>query len=176
MGTEVRICAGRWPSRNMATSDQPEIYPMPMFPTLSVADVASSVEWYTNRLGFASVFTLPSPDGGIAMAHMRWRKYADLLLVPDFRPPDAPYPKGVGVVFSFLVGMTPVDEMAANLAKSGVEVAEGPVTRPWNTREIVVHDPDGYTLVFFEPVDISKSFEDVMGNVADSNAGRAPLT
>ena len=66
--------------------------------------------------------------------------------------------------------------MAADFADRGVEIAEGPVNRPLNTREIVVHDPDGYTLVFFEPVDISKSFEDVMGNVADSNAGRAPLT
>ena len=51
--------------------DQPEIYPMPMFPTLSVADVAASVEWYTNKMGFTSVFTLPAPDGGIAMAHLR---------------------------------------------------------------------------------------------------------
>ncbi len=156
--------------------DQPEIYPMPMFPTLSVADVASSVEWYVNALGFEPVFTLPSPDGGIAMAHLRWRKYADLLLVPDSGPPDVEHPKGVGAVFSFLVDKTPVDDMAANLAAVGVEVSEGPVTRPWNTRDIVVHDPDGYKLVFFEPVDITRTFEDVMGNVADSSAGRTPLT
>ena len=151
---------------------QPEIYPMPMFPTLSVADAVASVEWYTNKMGFTSVFSLPVPGGGIAMAHLRWRKYADLLLVPDSSTTDAPHPKGVGVVFSFLVDTTSIDEMAANLAANGVEVAEGPITRPWNTREIVVQDPDGFTLVFFEPVDISKSFEDVMGNVSDSSARR----
>ena len=149
---------------------------MSMFPTLSVADVAASVEWYTNKMGFTSVFVLPLPDGGIAMAHLRWRKYADLLLVPDSGPTDVAHPKGVGVALSFLAGPTPVEEMAANLATNGVEVADGPVTRPWNTREIVVHDPDGYTLVFFEPVDISKSFEDVMGVAPDSSADRAPLT
>ena len=64
-----------------------------------------------------------------------------------------------------------MDELAANLADQGVEVAEGPVNRPWNTRDIVVHDPDGYRLVFFEPVDITRSFEDVMGDVSDSVSG-----
>ena len=151
-------------------SDQPEIYPMPMFPTLSVADVAASVDWYTNKLGFTSVFTLPVPGGGIAMAHLRWRKYADLLLVPDYGSPDAEHPKGVGVAFSLLADTTSVDDMAANLDNNGVEIAEGPVDRPWNTRDIVVHDPDGFKLVFFEPVDITRSFEDVMGKVSDSVA------
>ena len=69
-----------------------------------------------------------------------------------------------------------LDETAADFADRGVEIAEGPVNRPWNTREIVVHDPDGYTLVFFEPVDITRTFEDVMGNVSDSSTGHAPLT
>ena len=40
--------------------------------------------------------------------------------------------------------------------------------RPWNTRDIAVHDPDGYTLVFFEPGDTTRSFEDVMGSVSDA--------
>ena len=151
-------------------SDQPEIYPMPMFPTLSVTDVAASLEWYTNKVGFVSVFNLPMPGGGLAMAHLRWRKYADLLLIPDPGPSDASHPKGVGVSFSLLVDTTSVDELAANLADQGVEVAEGPVDRPWNTRDTVVHDPDGYRLVFFEPVDITRSFDDVMGDVSDSTA------
>ena len=59
--------------------------------------------------------------------------------------------------------------MAAEIAARGVEIAEGPVTRPWNTRDIVVRDPDGYTLVFFEPVDRTRSFEDVMGSVSDTD-------
>ena len=107
------------------------------------------------------MFSLPAP-GGIAMAHLRWRKYADLLLVPDPRPPDTERPKGAGIALSFLVDTVSVDEMAANLEAGGVELAERPMTRPWNVREIVVRDPDGFSLVFFEPVDTSRSFEDVM--------------
>ena len=145
-----------------------EIYPMAMFPTLSVADVAVSVEWYTGKVGFASVFSSPGPGGGISMAHLRWRKYADLLLAPDAKPCGAGQPKGMGITLSFLADSIPVDEMAAELAARGVEIAEGPVTRPWNVREFVVHDPDGFRLVFFAPVDTNRSFEDVMGQVSDS--------
>ena len=120
-----------------------EIYPMAMFPTLPVADVGASVTWYTDKVGFASVFGLPGPDGGIRMAHLRWRKYADLLLAPDAGMSEDGRAKGVGVVLSFLADSVPVEDLAAELAARGVVVAEGPVTRPWNVRDIVVLDPDG---------------------------------
>ena len=73
-----------------------EIYPMPMFPTLSVADVRTSMEWYADTLGFALVFAMPGTDGETVLAHLRWRKHADLLLVPDARGPQAARPKGLG--------------------------------------------------------------------------------
>ena len=52
--------------------------------------------------------------------------------------------------------------MAARLEANKVELAEGPVNRPWNTRDIVVIDPDGFRLVFFEPIDTTRTFEDVI--------------
>ena len=144
-----------------------EIYPMPMFPTLAVADVGASAEWYAEVLGFGTVFVLPGTDGAPVLAHLRWRKYADVLLVPGWgRSPSGR--KGVGVSLSFLVGDVSVDAMAERLVERGVELDEGPVTRAWNTREIVVMDPDGYRLVFFEAVDVERSFEEVMGDVGRS--------
>lgn len=140
-----------------------EIYPMPMFPTLSVADVGASVGWYWEVLGFGTVFVLPGADGAPVLAHLRLQKYADVLLVPN--EADSPDRKGVGVSLSFLVGESGVDAMAERLMGLGVELDEGPVTRAWNTREIVVVDPDGYRLVFFEAVDVERSFEDVMTDV-----------
>ena len=144
-------------------NDGVEIYPMPMFPTLSVQDVAASVDWYSEILEFGTVFVLPGSDGDPVLAHLRLRKYADVLLVPQAA--DSSHRKGVGVSLSFLVGESGVDAMAERLMRLGVELDEGPVTRPWNTREIVVVDPDGYRLVFFEPVDVERSFEEVMGDV-----------
>ena len=104
-----------------------EIYPMPMFPTLSVADVRTSMEWYADTLGFALVFAMPGTDGETVLAHLRWRKHADLLLVPDARGPQAARPKGLGVALSFLAGPTSVDDMAAGhqgdagLARGGAD-------------------------------------------------------
>jgi uncharacterized glyoxalase superfamily protein PhnB len=141
-----------------------EIYPMPMFPTLAVRDVGASVGWYAETVGFATVFVMPGSDGDPVLGHLRWRKYADVLLVPDSGS-DGQEAKGAGVSLSFLVADMSVDAMAEQLVARGVELGEGPVTRPWNTREIVVVDPDGYRLVFFEAVDVGRSFEDVMGDV-----------
>lgn len=142
-----------------------EIYPMPMFPTLAVRDVGASVGWYAEVLGFGTVFVLPGADGEPVLGHLRWRKYADVLLVPDGA--DSAVRKGTGVSLSFLVRDVGVDAMAERLVGRGVELAEGPVTRPWNAREIVVVDPDGYRLVFFEPVDVRRSFDDVMEAVTN---------
>lgn len=141
-----------------------EIYPMPMFPTLAVRDVGASVGWYAEQVGFGTVFVMPGADGEPVLAHLRWRKYADVLLVPDSGS-DGERLKGAGVSLSFLVGDLSVDAMAERLVGLGVELDEGPVTRAWNTREIVVVDPDGYRLVFFEPVDVTRTFEDVMGSI-----------
>ena len=139
-----------------------EFYPMPMFPTLSVSDIGVSASWYTEQVGFSRVFAIPRTGGEVALEHLRWSKYADLLLVPET---NAPYPvqaKGTGISLSFLAQTESIDNMAARLEASGVEIAEGPVNQPWNTRDIVVIDPDGFRLVFFEPIDTTRTFEDVI--------------
>ena len=125
------------------------------------------MRWYSEKVGFGTVFVMPGPDGEPALAHLRWRKYADLLLVPDSES-DSEGVKGTGVSLSFLVEDLSVDEMAERMVGHGVGLAEGLVTRPWNTREIVVMDPDGYRLVFFEPVDVGRDFDEVMESVTDS--------
>ena len=142
-----------------------EIYPMPMFPTLSVTDAGASVAWYSDVLGFRTVFVLPGVDGDPVLAHLRWRKYADVLLVPDGA--HSSERKGAGVSLSFLVGDLSVDALAERLMGLGMELDEGPVTRPWNTREILVVDPDGYRLVFFEAVDVGRDFDGVMESLSE---------
>ena len=55
-------------------NEQPDIYPMPSFPILAVADVAASSRWYQEVLGFAHIFTMPGPGGVAGLAHLRWTK------------------------------------------------------------------------------------------------------
>lgn len=150
-------------------SDEPEIYPMPMHARLVVSDLDEASTWYEDVLGFRRVFALSGT------VHLRYAKYADVLLVsgrPEARPGESDddavdsltgsdVPRGVGVSLSFTVADETVDDIADRVAAAETAVVEGPVDRPWNTREVVVRDPEGYELVFTEPIDAERSFDEV---------------
>ena len=48
-----------------------DIYGMPAFVTLTVSSLDRTVNWYVNGLDFVSLFSLPGPDGGTALVHLR---------------------------------------------------------------------------------------------------------
>ena len=129
---------------------------MPSFVQLQVRDIAASVAWYESKLGFLNIFTLETPAGPM-MAHLRFAKYADIMLVPERTSSSK---KGEGISVYFTVNKGELDPLAELV---GDAFLEGPVVRPWNARELVVQDPDGFTLVFSEgPVDETKTFDEVM--------------
>lgn len=146
-------------------SSQEEFYPIPFFATLMVDDLEASTHWYTDVLGFRLVFSMPGRDGTPILSHLRWTKYADLLMVPQGPLTTSKTDKGVGVRLSFLVTDGTVDELADQVKARGYKITEGPVTQPWNTREFNVLDPDGYTLTFFQQADQSLTFDQVVQNV-----------
>ena len=132
------------------------IYPMPAFPTLAASDVARSSAWYQEVLGFADVFTLRGHDGSPMLAHLRWCVYADVLLVPARGRID-----GAGVSLNFAT--VDIDESASRIRARGAEIHEGPVVRPWNARDLVMLDPDGYRLTFTAPLPgEGERFDEVM--------------
>jgi uncharacterized glyoxalase superfamily protein PhnB len=124
-----------------------EIYPMPMFATLAVADVAALLKWYVQALGFGIVFQTPPVNGQPSLVHLRRGKYQDLLLtLADTNAAGQP---PVSLTLSFQT--EDVDALAAQArAATGVGVSsiEGPVDTPWITRDLRVTDPAGHRLVF----------------------------
>jgi len=80
---------------------------------------------------------------------------------------------GRGVTITLAFSGDPVDRIAelnafaARIREAGA-VIEGPVDRPWNTRDVVVSDPDGYRLVFSTP-DFARmrDFETAMRGVGE---------
>jgi predicted enzyme related to lactoylglutathione lyase len=84
--------------------------------------------------------------------------------VPEGAQASSTPDKGAGVRLSFLVSEGSVDELADQVKARGGQIAEGPVTQPWNTREFTVLDPDGYTLTFFQQADDSLTFDQVVQN------------
>lgn len=143
-----------------------EIYPMPLFPRLTVSDVAVSTEWY-EALGFDVVYSMP------VMAHVRYRKYADVMLAADGMGTERAADetdagtRGDGVSIYVTVQGESVDDVAERAREFGAEIAAGPENTPWNTREVTILDPDGYELVFSEEAESGKSFESVMGSAVE---------
>ena len=141
-----------------------EIYPMPMFPMLIVNDLETSSNFYQTVLGFKHIFTMPGPSGQPALVHLRWVKYADLLIARPRGGEELTEPRGVGISLTFNLFEHfngNIDAFARHARESGATVI-GPVDQPWNVREVTVFDPDGYKLIFTTPLNMSLSFEKVI--------------
>lgn len=122
-----------------------EFYPMPSFPTLTVRDLAASMRWYETTLGFQTLFVMPGPGGAPALAHLRWARYADLMLRPDATAASGA--KGAGVMLTFAVA-DGLDALADRAKAHGATILREPGDRPWNARDFTLADPDGYALTF----------------------------
>ena len=141
-----------------------EIYPMPSFPTLMVNDLEASSEFYQKAVGFKHIFTMPGPGGQPALVHLRWAKYADLLIAKPRDGKEIPAPKGLGISLNFNLFDRfegDIDAFANHAREHGADVS-GPINQPWNVREVTVIDPDGYKLVFAVPLNTNLGFEKVV--------------
>ena len=143
-----------------------EIYPMPSFPMLIVQDLEASSKWYQDVLGFKHIFTMPGPrpDGKPTLVHLRWIKFADLLIAKSRDGKHLMEPKGVGVSLNFSMFDRfngDIDAFAKQARERGANVS-GPIDQPWNVREVTVLDPDGYKLTFTLPININLGFQKVI--------------
>ena len=141
-----------------------EIYPMPSFPILIVKDLEAASGFYQNALGFKHIFTMPGPGGQPALVHLRWVKYADLLIASPRDGKQLPEPKGLGVSLNFSIFDHfggDIDAFAKHARENGADVS-GPVNQPWNVREVTVIDPDGYKLIFTVPLNINLRFDQML--------------
>ena len=148
-----------------------EIYPMPSFPTLIVSDLARSSNFYQNALGFTHIFTMPGQGGQPALAHLRWVKYADLLLTTPRDGKELTGLKGVGISLNFSLFDRfdgDIDAFAKHARENGAN-AIGPIDQPWNVREVTVFDPDGYRLVFTTPLNVNLSFDKVIERLSSDD-------
>ncbi|HWA92463.1 MAG TPA: VOC family protein [Rhizomicrobium sp.] len=149
-----------------------DFYPMPSFPTLGVGDLAASVACY-ETLGFATVFVMPGPGGAPGLTHLRWARYADLMLAPahqearqEARQEEGRRGLGVTLTFAVADGVDALDALAERARAAGATILREPGNRPWNARDFSVADPDGYALVFtYGPIDRALTIGQVAENV-----------
>jgi catechol 2,3-dioxygenase-like lactoylglutathione lyase family enzyme len=119
-----------------------DIYPMPMFARLEAANLADTVAWYREALGFGVMFEMPM------LIHLRRAKYQDLLVMPGRGQATT----DTGLTLSFAADGE-IDALFAQASKApirGRSSVEAPALMPWNAREMRLTDPDGRRLVFHE--------------------------
>ena len=114
------------------------IYPMPMFATFQVADIAVAEAFY-QAVGFISLATIPGPDGSPAVVHLRRMKYQDLLLVPG-------EPERGSTTVTFAAGGQDLVALADALRARGTRV-EDPSDTAWFTSDLTIDDPDGNRVI-----------------------------
>ncbi|MET9066155.1 VOC family protein [Streptosporangium sandarakinum] len=119
-----------------------DIYGMPAFVSLTVADLDRTVDWYVNGLDFISLFTVPGPGGEPALVHLRRWRYQDILVRPGKADP------GKGWTIGVMADLEQLDALAERARAHGGGTVEGPADTPWNTTDLRVTDPDGYTVVY----------------------------
>lgn len=154
---------------------------LPSFPTFAVTDLGASTTWYREALGFELVGQIPGSAGaeprGVA-SHLRWTRGADLFLIADDPESSAVLPderRGLGVTLTFGMVEGNVDELAARARAHGAEVLLPPTDRPWNVREVLILDPDGYRLLFTQRLDPERNLAAIAADIpAEAKAAQKP--
>ena len=123
-----------------------------MTPLLQVFDMATSLKFYCDVLGFEIV----SADANTVAPNHNWvwlkLNGTDLMLNTAYeydKRPSTPDPRRVANHddAALFFGAPDVDAVYAHLRAKGVEVKE-PKVAPYGMKQLYLHDPDGYGLCF----------------------------
>ncbi len=117
--------------------------------SLTVKDLAESVAWYTEGLGFR-ISRRVERDGqlrGMALEAGAVR----LLLNQDDGAKGWDRTKGLGLSLQ-ITTTDDVDAIAARLQARGTALDTEPKDFPWGARAFRVRDPDGFLLVLSRPL------------------------
>lgn len=118
-------------------------------PTLTVDDLAESVRWYTEVVGFRLSRLFEDSDGRPIAAAVRAGAVGFYLRQDDWargRNRD----KGTGLRH-YLEVDGDLDALARAIQDRGGTLDHEPTDREWGTRDFTVTDPSGYVLSFSTP-------------------------
>lgn len=109
--------------------------------SLTVKDVATSLRWYVDTLGF-SVDHRNEADGVLRTVVLSAGAVRVLLNLDDGAK-GWDRIKGAGLALNFATEQD-VDAIAARIKSAGYAIDSEPADRPWGARSFLVTDPDGF--------------------------------
>lgn len=115
-------------------------------PELAVADIARTVAFYRDQLGFSRASTFFDPPAYAILGRQGVNLHFSRA-TPGFQPRSN---RPAAEVWDAFVEVVGVDALAAELRSRGVTLTRGPETTFYDAREIEVADPDGYHIAFGE--------------------------
>ena len=107
---------------------------------LAVANIAASMTFLEQALGFTRGVVLEGPDGRPRYAEMR---HGDSVVMLIHRGEAATPTGGAAALYAYVPD---VDGAAARAREAGAGVTE-PEDQPWGDRAAAITDPDGYRWV-----------------------------
>ena len=117
-------------------------------PSLVVANMRQSIQFYQDALGFEAIYTMPGPDGELVHASIR-NGSVELMMGPaGFAGEPITGEVGKGVSLYLGVGENDdVDALFERAKRAGARVLQEPHDEFWGDRIWAIADPDGYELV-----------------------------
>jgi catechol 2,3-dioxygenase-like lactoylglutathione lyase family enzyme len=116
-------------------------------PVIATADVRATLAWYVSVLGFVEHFVFGDPPVYAAVQ----RDSALLYITQDERLAAAL--KQSDLHPDVFVWVRNVDAAYAEHARRGAKIVEEVADRPWDARQYVIEDPNGYRIKIAEPID-----------------------
>ena len=113
--------------------------------SITVKDLATSVDWYANVVGFA--VTSRREQGGKEVAASLKAGDVQILLNQDDGAKGWDRTKGEGLSLMYTTDGR-VDDVADRIKAAGGTLLSEPADMPWGARAFWVKDPDGFTVVF----------------------------
>ena len=142
------FCMDNSPLKQIRNEGHEDIYPMPIFITLTVDNAQVSADWYNKALNFRTIFALNDPiTNELNFAHLRRKKYQDILLVKGITD-KTKNTQGIIVTFQ---AWEDIDVLTNHAKENGTLVMVEPHDTLWNTRDVTFQDLDGYVINFTYP-------------------------
>lgn len=119
-----------------------------IIPSLAVADIAASVRFYTETLGFTNGYTFPDDSGTPIHGSVKLGD-AEIMFgrIDPANAHDQP-PLGRGfALYATVDDDQDIDALFAHAKKAGATVTQEPADQFWGHRDWAVTDPDGYVVI-----------------------------
>ncbi|MGC6768289.1 VOC family protein [Enterococcus sp. LJL128] len=136
-----------------------DVYLMPMFNKLMVKDIQKAAAWYTDLLGFTSLFAFKNENNEVSMNHLRLKNYQDIMLIQS-----EAFTAGDGLRMNLTVDH--LHELAERIPEKFI--IEALEKQPWNAEEMTIRDCDGYLITLTQAgTETTDSFETVIDRVSE---------